>query len=121
MKARLETIINAQQAFSELAKQPMSIKASYRIASLLKAIQRELDIYNEQRIKIFVDIGCPLSEDGKQYLVPQNKKVEFGEKYTELVAVEVDIPERLDLSDEEIRLSPAAVLDLEPFIILETE
>lgn len=75
MKVKLETIINAQQAFSELAKQPMSIKASYRIASLLKAIQRELDIYNEQRIKIFVDIGCPLSEDGKQYLVPQNKKL----------------------------------------------
>ena len=121
MKVKLSTILDAQTALGEFAQKDLKIATAYKVAKLIKAISAEIELFNEQRIKLLQSVGSTLSEDGKRYIIPENKKAEFAEGFTELVAVEVDIPERLDLSDEEIRLSPAAVLDLEPFIILETE
>lgn len=119
MTIKLENLVNGAAALNELAQKDLSIAVSYRVAKLLKAAKAELDIYNEQRIKLLQDVGSTLSDDGSQYYVPEDKKAEFAEKYNQLSNIEVELPDRVDISGENITMSPDLLIALEPFIKIE--
>lgn len=116
MNVTLSTIINAQPALEAFAQKDLSIATSYKVAKLIKAAQKELELYNEQRIKLLESVGSTLSEDGKQYNIPAEKRAEFAEKITELASIEVEMPDKINISGENISISPDLLLALEPFI-----
>lgn len=118
MKVRLENILDAQVALSELAKKDLSITTAYRIAKLIKVVSAEVELFNEQRIKLLQSVGSTLSEDGRQYLIPNDKKAEFAKSFTELVSVEVDVPDKINLSGETVSISPEMLIALEPFMTI---
>lgn len=119
MKVKLSTILDAQTALGEFAQKDLKIATAYKVAKLIKAISAEIELFNEQRIKLLQSVGSTLSEDGKQYIIPENKKAEFAEGFTELVAVEVDIPDKINISGENISIAPDLLMALEPFIEIE--
>ena len=116
MKVKLSTILDAQPALEAFVKKDLSIINSFKFAKLIKAAQAELETYNEQRIKLLEKVGSTLSEDGKQYVIPSDKRAEFAEGIAQLVSIEVEIPDKINISGENISVSPELLLALEPFI-----
>jgi len=119
MKVRLENILDAQVALSELAKKDLSITTAYKIAKLIKVVSAEVELFNEQRIKLLQSVGSTLSEDGRQYLIPNDKKAEFAEGFAQLVSIEVDVPDKINLSGETVSISPEMLIALEPFMTID--
>ena len=119
MKVRLESILDAQTALAELAKKDLKIATAYKVAKLIKVVAAEVELFNEQRIKLLKSVGSTLSEDGTQYLIPNDKKAEFAKSFTELVSVEVDVPDKINVSGEDISISPDLLMALEAFVEIE--
>lgn len=116
MMTKIETILEAKDALAVLSQKELSIATSYKVAKLIKAVNAELETFNAQRIKLLQDIGSSLSENGEQYIIPTDKRAEFAEKFSQLLAVEVEMPDKITISGESVSLSPDALIALEPFI-----
>lgn len=116
MKVKLSTILESWPALEAFSQQSLKIATAYKTAKLIKAIKAELEVYNEQRIKLLEGIGSVLSEDGKQYQIPTDKRAEFAEGMDQLVSIEVEIPEKINISGEDISISPDMLIALEPFV-----
>ena len=116
MTIKLESIQEAKPALEALIQKDMSMAAAYKVSKLVKAINAELKNYDEMRIKLLQDIGSTLNETGDNYVIPVDKRQVFAEKMQELLAVEVEIPEKIDISGEDISISPDQLLALEPFL-----
>lgn len=117
MKVRMEKLIEAKPALEALIQKDMSMTTAYKISKLVKAIDAELKNYDEMRIKLLQDIGSTLNEEGSNYEVPIDKREEFAVKMQELLAIEVELPDKIDISGEDISVSPGLLLDLEPFLV----
>lgn len=118
MKLTLETIFNGHKALGALAQKDLSITTSFKVAKLIKAVDAELETFNAQRTKILESVGATLNEDGSQYNIPENKRLEFANKLNELLSIEVEVPDKLDISGENISIAPGLLLDLDPFITM---
>ena len=116
MTIKLESIQEAKPALEALIQKDMSMSAAYKVSKLVKAINAELKNYDELRIKLLQDIGSTLNETGDNYVIPVDKRQIFAEKMQELLAVEVEVPEKIDISGEDISISPDQLLALEPFL-----
>jgi hypothetical protein len=116
MTIKLESIQEAKPALEALIQKDMSMAAAYKVSKLVKAINAELKTYDEMRIKLLQDIGSTLNETGDNYVIPVDKRQIFAEKMQELLAVEVEVPEKIDISGEDISISPDQLLALEPFL-----
>lgn len=119
MTIKLESIQEAKPALEALIQKDMSMAAAYKVSKLVKAINAELKNYDEMRIKLLQDIGSTLNETGDNYVIPVDKRQIFAEKMQELLAVEVEVPEKIDISGENISISPDQLLALEPFLVLD--
>lgn len=119
MTIKLESIQEAKPALEALIQKDMSMSAAYKVSKLVKAINAELKNYDEMRIKLLQDIGSTLNETGDNYVIPVDKRQVFAEKMQELLAVEVEVPEKIDISGEDISISPDQLLALEPFLVLD--
>ena len=119
MNIKLETILNTKEALEILSQKDLSIKTSFKIAKLIKAANKELETYNEQRIKLLESIGSTLNAESGQYEIPSDKRREFAEKFNELISIEVDMPDKIDMSNENISISPDLLIALESFIDFE--
>ena len=117
MTIKLESIQEAKPALEALIQKDMSMSAAYKVSKLVKAINAELKNYDEMRIKLLQDIGSTLNETGDNYVIPVDKRQIFAEKMQELLAVEVEVPEKIDISGEDISISPDQLLALEPFLV----
>lgn len=117
MTIKLESIQEAKPALEALIQKDMSMAAAYKVSKLVKAINAELKNYDEMRIKLLQDIGSTLNETGDNYVIPVDKRQIFAEKMQELLAVEVEVPEKIDISGEDISISPDQLLALEPFLV----
>lgn len=117
MTIKLESIQEAKPALEALIQKDMSMAAAYKVSKLVKAINAELKTYDEMRIKLLQDIGSTLNETGDNYVIPVDKRQIFAEKMQELLAVEVEVPEKIDISGEDISISPDQLLALEPFLV----
>lgn len=118
MKITLEALQAAKPALEALLNTTMSIGTSYKVSKFIKTINEELKTFDELRLKILNDVGCTQNEDGTQYIVPEDKQAEFSAKCRELFAIEVSLPEKIDLTGENINITPKMLMDLEPFIII---
>lgn len=118
MKLTLEAILNGRKALDALAQKDLGIATSFKAAKLIKAVDAELETFNAQRIKILESVGATLSEDGSQYNIPEDKRIDFAKKLNELLSIEVEIPDKLDISGENISIAPGLLLGLDPFITM---
>ena len=116
MKVRMEKLIEAKPALEAIIQKDMSMTTAYKISKLVKAVSDELKSYNDMRIALLKNIGAELNEVGDQYLIPEDKREVFAQKMQELFAIEVDLPDKVDISGENISVSPELLLALDDFI-----
>lgn len=117
MMITLEALQIAKPALEKLLNINMSISTAYKVSKYIKAVNEELKTFDELRLKLLNDVGCTQSEDGTQYIVPEDKQAEFSAKCRELLAIEVSLPEKIDLTGENINITPKMLMNLEPFVI----
>ena len=88
MKLTVGQLLAAQPALTKLAGQDLPIKASYAIARLLSALQRELIVAEDQRGKLVRKHG--IEADGQITVTPENMEA-FQEEFSVLAGSEIDI------------------------------
>lgn len=101
MELTLKTLLGASQALAELADtRGLPSVVAYRIARNVKAIDKELEVYNEQRKKLLEEKankdenGEPIMKDGPNgayYDIPNDLMEEFNKELEELKDETVDI------------------------------
>ena len=107
-------------AHSAQAKLPG--KVAYRLAKNIRAIQPELDAFNDARNKLMQELGKP-SEDGQNYLFEGENGEIFTKEINSLLDMEVTITlMRVSLDElQTISLEPGHVANLMDTVIYEVE
>lgn len=101
MELTLKTLLGATQALADLANtRGLPSVVAYRIARNVKAIDKELEIYNEQRKKLLEEKankdenGEPIMKDGPNgnyYDIPNDLMEQFNKELDGLQKETVDI------------------------------
>jgi len=121
MKIKIGELKNTAEGLNNIMGEKLPIKAAYAFTKLVKAIQNEFKLYEENRMKLIENFSNK-GEDGKPIVINGQydigDKQSFAKEYTELSNIEVEIDFTIisvnDLGN--VNISPAAMLSLEKFV-----
>lgn len=115
------------QVLGMLSNKSLPVKASYAIAKNINSINKELKIFEEEKMKIIKEFaikdehGNPKVEDNR-YIFPKGKEIESDKKYNELLDIEVELNLRGinvdDLINSNTDFTPGELMELD-FMIIE--
>lgn len=112
MTTTINQILTARDTLSRLAEQSLPVKHSYCLAKLIKAVNNEMSLYDNERIKLCEKYGT-LNQEQRQYDI--NDKESFVRESTELLGQEVELDVKpIDIT--ELELSAQDILNIEPFV-----
>lgn len=116
---QLENKINILRKLSDMK---LPVKVSYAIAKNIKEIEKELNIFLEEKMKLIKEYalkdehGNPKVENN-QYIFPSGKEDECNSKYTELLEIEIELNIRKvnaeDLINSDVEFTANELLELE--------
>tara|TARA_Y100000361_G_scaffold17424_1_gene13598 strand:- start:10216 stop:10572 length:357 start_codon:yes stop_codon:yes gene_type:complete len=109
IKTKLANLVNSVEPLSKLMQKPMPSATAFRCAKLLKAVEAELQIYDEQRKKLIEKYG----EDDK--VDPESKNWDkFVEEMNGLLAEDVSLSATKVKEENlsKIEISPADIMNL---------
>lgn len=120
-------LLNKVQVLSVLSNKQLPVKVSYALAKNINSINKELKIYEEEKLKIAKE--CSLKDesgnpkiDNNQYVLIEDKKEVFSEQVNELLDIEIDLPIRQvnvnELLNSSVEFSPAELMELD-FMLVE--
>ena len=121
---KLSNVIRLNEIISLKASSVIDIKLAYKIVKLNRHIDPDVRFYYETRQKLLNELASK-NEDGTfkiendNYSFTDENQTTFNEKMTELVNTEVDIPDTLKFTLDELKdleLSVSDVFILEPII-----
>ena len=124
IEVTLRQIVDSAETMRELSNKPLKGRVAYRIARLLRELDKEFSLFNEKRtdlVKEYVikDENGELKTDENGDLVLDKERIqEFYTAINDLLNTQVSInAEKVDLVDlESIEFTPAQIMLLEPFI-----
>ncbi len=119
MEINLGVIVNSIETLKKVASQPVAAKTAFKIGKVIKAINQEMEVFEETRQKLFTTYGT--EEDG-QMVVSKDKQDGFMKEFDELLnsKVTVEIP-KISIDDlEKINLSATEINSIE-FILKDEE
>lgn len=123
MKTKLSVgdVVSSAQVLQVVANTKMPVKTSYRINKILRKVSREIDIYEEERKKIFEEFG----EEEQQGMlrIPEKNMEEATTLLDELLSeeVEIELPEVTIDHLSSIELTPLEFQALEPLLTINEE
>lgn len=118
LKTKLHTLVEAREPFQNLSSKELPLKTSYKLAKVIRQVNEELALFDEQRLKLCRKYGV-LSEKDNTYSVPPDKMPEFGKEYAELLAIDVELDfEKVHLPDT-ISIKPIDLVALYDFVEIE--
>jgi predicted ThiF/HesA family dinucleotide-utilizing enzyme len=89
MKLSLQEIFNIQAALIKLAEEKLPIKVAYRLARIIKGLEKEIGLVEEQRVDLIKKYG--VEDDNKNWKVPDENIAAFQTEYAELLKEEVEL------------------------------
>lgn len=114
MKTTIKSILNATDTLSRLAERTLPVRQSYRLAKLVKAVNAEMSVYHDERIKICKRYGT-LNEAERRYEFPDENREAAENDLQELISQEVELDVKpIDISN--LELSAQDIINIEPFI-----
>jgi hypothetical protein len=116
---KLKNILSAKESLSRLGNESLPIKLSYRLSKLIKRINDELKLFDENRSKIFNRY-----KDSEGTRIPDENIIEFNRTMSELVDIEINIDlNPLDLTDlvDKLNLSAFDLINLDGFVIVDID
>ena len=118
MKISIAALINATQTFNKIIDKELSPVTSFKLVKLIKAINDEIEIFEKEKNKLLEKYGNK-NEDGTYSILEENKEL-WNKDITDLLSLEVDIVgDKINLANEEIKISPADMMKIEEFIEME--
>ena len=124
IKVKISDIINSTETLQKLGKMELKAKLAWQVARLLKALDTEVQQFNETRMEVIKKYGekdenGELVTDEKGNCTIQQENVgKFQEELTDLINAEIEInANKIKIeSIEDIDFTPTEMNALEPFI-----
>ena len=125
MKMTNREIQSKVQILQTITQRQLPVKASYAIAKNITTINRELKVFESEKMKIInefalKDEGGNPKIEGNTYKIIEGKEEECNSKINELLDIEIDVEIRSFNINciENINFSPSELLEID-FIIVE--
>lgn len=115
MNVTIATLINATPVFSKITNKELSPVVSFRLVKLIKEINVELEIFEKEKEKLLKKYGKKNDDDS--YTILDENKDSWNKDIAELLSLNVDITaEKVNLANEDIKISPADMMKIEEFV-----
>lgn len=115
MKITIAELINATQIFNKIINKELSPITSFKLVKLVKAINAEIEIFEKEKMKLLEKYGT--KNDDNTYNISEENTANWNKDITDLLSLEVDISaDKINLSNEDIKISPADMMLIEQFI-----
>ncbi|OSA92553.1 UNVERIFIED_ORG: hypothetical protein B2H93_14430 [Clostridium botulinum] len=115
------------QVLQTITQRKLPIKISYAIAKNINSINKELKIFEDEKMKIISDYTLKdkqgdIKVENDKYVFIKDKEDECNEKYNELLNIEVELNLRAininDLLNSNVDFTPGELIELD-FMIME--
>lgn len=116
------------QILRNISNKQLPVKVSYAIAKNINAINKELKIFEDEKMKIIKEYaikdehGNPKIRENNTYEFIEGKDEECNSKYNELLDIEVDLELRQinveDLFNSNVNFTPGELMELD-FMLME--
>jgi len=118
LKATIGDILNAGEHLKGLTQLSLPAATSLKVARLARRVAEEFQLAVQERNKLIVKYGEDV--EGQTKVLPTSKRwPEFVGELNSLLEQEIDLGmEQVKLPDD-IEITPAALIALEPFITIE--
>ena len=122
MKVKLQTVLDAQQALTQLSRIPFSATVSYRLSKNLRLAQQEFAHFDETRVKILKQLGA-LNEAGTDFELTTEARAKFDEDIKVMLEQEVEIAFMVVSIDMlgDAKVPPAAIGALADIVIIDEQ
>lgn len=119
----LNDILNNNDIFRQVYQLPMPARTAFKIARLIRELEKENTTFNESRDKILEkyamrdDNGAMMQEDN-QVMISPDRAEDFQKEIDSLLKTSVEInADKLTLDDlADVSLSPKQIIDLGNFL-----
>lgn len=111
------------QVLSNISNKQLPVRVSYAIAKNINAINKELKIFEDEKMKIIKEYvikdehGNPKIKENNTYEFIEGKEEECNSKYNELLDIEVDLKLRQinvnDLLKSNVNFTPGELMELD--------
>ena len=89
MKVKFSDILDANGALGKLSQERLPVRQSVSLARLIKKLNEEMALFNEQRERLLIQYGERQDEEGG-YLIPKENQADFRKDFEELMKSEVE-------------------------------
>lgn len=115
MKISIATLINSTPIFDKLMNKELSPVTSFKLVKIVKAINEEMAVFEKEKIKLLEKYGKK-NEDDSYTILDENKEL-WNKDISDLLSLEVDVVfDKINLADEDIKISPSEIMRIEAFI-----
>lgn len=124
IKVNLNNIVNSASTFRELSEKQLPIRVAFRIARLIRELDKENATFESSR-RAIIEKYAMRDEAGKiaqanngNILLQQDKIEDCNNELNELLSTEVEInADKINIEDlDKIEMTPAQVYNIEAFI-----
>ena len=116
---KVAELVALRGTIKDLTGTPMPVKQGIRVAKLAEAMQRELKIIEDARVKVIQQCGGKLDTKTNMWsATPEicgDKWPEFMKEYNELMADDVEMDVEPVSFPDSLSIPPAYLMLLEPF------
>ena len=109
MKVKFSDILEANGALSKLSQERLPVGQSVSLARLIRTLNEEMTLFNDQRERICKQYG-EFKENEGGYEIPKDKLPEFRRDFDELMASEVEVPDKIKITLQKGSTIEAAVI-----------
>jgi hypothetical protein len=120
MKITISEVLNGKQVLEKLVEKEVSIKAAYRLSRIIKVLNGELQLFEEQRQKLVQKYGTQPEDAPEGNIVVSEENLEpFQKDLSELLTAEIDLgcePMNIDEFGDNVEIKTAELMMIEKFI-----
>ena len=123
IKVKLSDVVNSTETFNKIMQQSFKGSLAFKIARLVRELEKEMQTYNEERIKIIKKYGK--KDENGELITDENGNVSFetdkieeiNGEFQSLLETELEInADKLPMdSIDEFKLTPQQMLEIEMF------
>ena len=124
IEVKLRDVINSAEVMRTLSTQQLKGKVAFRVARLLRELEKEFTLFNEKRAELVREYGqkdengeLKTTENGDFMLEPEHAQ-EFYNMMDELLNTDLSInAEKIAFEDiENLEFTPTQILNIENFV-----
>ena len=129
IKVTIGNIVNSVEVLQKLGKKDFKAKLAWSIARLLKEAEKEVQGFNEARLKLINKYGIKdendqlVTDDNGNCKIIQENIPDFNKELNDLVDTEVEInANKINMNLlEDVDFTPSDMATLEPFVEFDEE